>query len=82
MTEIGFREWRPISDGKTRESWLSTRCGIRAPGHSAGNVSLLTPRSGVWNRVVWKRERVMERDAMHSTRAEAAAAAYEVDPRI
>ena len=35
---VGSQEWRPITNGTTRESWLSTRCGITAPGRSAGLV--------------------------------------------
>lgn len=81
---IGSKEWRPDryhNMGIYISSFggfaaLSTRCGISAPGRSAGNVSLMFPAGGIWNRIVWARRRHMEEDAFHVTRAEAAAAAW------
>ena len=69
MTKVGSQEWRnnvftyPIAV-------LSTRCGIRAPGHSAGVVSMedLTGSGVTW----WTLDEV----EYIPTRAEAAAAAY------
>lgn len=73
--QIGSQEWRnnvftyPIAV-------LSTRCGITAPGRSAGTVSPMFPTGGIWNRIVWARQRRMEEQAYHVTRADAAAARW------
>ena len=70
---IGSQEWRFDAPGIGRH-YLATRCGITAPGRSAGQVTHLSIKSyrgpiGGW---------LVRGDDMrtHRTRAEAAAASY------